>query len=220
MSTAVTDAVAGTDAPATATDRWRFGLVTLVVGVVVALVAGFAVAMVVLRPADPPTDDSAEAGFARDMITHHLQAVEMSMIAYDRATLPGVRQVGYDIATGQQGQIGMMHQWLREWGLPPTGPAPPMAWMSGDEAGATMAGAPMPGMATQDQLRELRDAEGAAVDRLFLELMIRHHLGGIHMVDGVLDMSDHPEVSWLAGLMKDGQQRELEVLQGLQTQLP
>jgi uncharacterized protein (DUF305 family) len=216
MSTAVTDAPAGADAPTTATGRWRFGLATLVVGLAVALVAGFAVAMVVLRPADPPADDSAEAGFARDMITHHLQAVEMSMIAYDRATLPGVRQLGYDIATGQQGQIGMMHQWLRDWGLPPTGPEPPMAWMPGGEA---MAGAPMPGMATADQLRALREAEGPEVDRLFLELMTAHHLGGIHMVDGVLDLTDHPDVNWLAGLMKEGQQREMQVLGDLRTQL-
>ncbi|MDP9479986.1 MAG: DUF305 domain-containing protein, partial [Actinomycetota bacterium] len=31
----------------------------------------------------PPADDSAEAGFARDMMVHHAQAVEMAEILRD-----------------------------------------------------------------------------------------------------------------------------------------
>lgn len=188
----------------------------LALALVLGLLLGYALATLTQGGEDSPGETSPEAGFARDMINHHAQAVEMGLIAYDRASLPGVRQIGYDIATGQQGQIGMMHQWLREWELGPTGPAPPMAWMPD---GDSMAGSPMPGMATSEQMRELREAEGTAVDRLFLELMTTHHLGGIHMVDGVLDSSDHPDVTWLAGLMKEGQAREMQVLRDLQTAL-
>jgi uncharacterized protein (DUF305 family) len=36
-------------------------------------------------------------------------------------------------------------------------------------------------MATEAQLRELRAARGAAFDRMFLELMIRHHEGAVRM---------------------------------------
>lgn len=202
---------AGGDEEAPAPGR-RFGLATLVVAVVAALLAGFAIGMVTLGPPDTPGDTSPEAGFARDMITHHDQAVEMGLIAHDRATLPGVRQMGYDIATIQQGQIGMMSQWLRDWDVPPTGSREPMAWMpDGDE----VAGTPMPGMASPEEMDQLRQAEGLEVDRLFLELMITHHLGGIHMVDGVLDLSDHEDVTWLADLMKNGQQRELTLLRDL-----
>ncbi|QSB15834.1 DUF305 domain-containing protein [Natronosporangium hydrolyticum] len=193
----------------------RFGLATLAIAVVAALLAGFAIGVLALRPAAAPADDSPEAGFARDMITHHDQAVEMGMIAYTEAELPGVRQIAYDIATNQQGEIGMMHQWLREWELGPTAAEPPMAWMPDGDA---MGGAPMPGMASRDQMAELREAEGIAVDQLFLELMIDHHLGGIHMIDGVLELTDHSEVVWLAELMKSGQQHELEVLRNLQQQ--
>jgi uncharacterized protein (DUF305 family) len=191
----------------------RFGPATLALAVVAALLAGFAVGVLTLRPPATPSDTSPEAGFARDMITHHDQAVEMGMIAYTRAELPEVRQVGYDIAMTQQGEIGMMNQWLREWDLLPTGTEPPMAWMPDGEA---MAGTPMPGMATRDQMAELREAEGTEVDRRFLELMIAHHLGGIHMIDGVLELTEHPEVTWLADLMKRGQQYELDLLRDLQ----
>lgn len=204
----------------------RFGAGMLALAMVTGLLVGFAAAMLVLGGPDGsggvtgpshPGDTSAEAGFTRDMINHHAQAVEMGLIAYDRAELPGVRQVAYDIATAQQGEIGTMHQWLREWDLLPTGSEPPMTWM--EEDFGEFPGDLMPGMASAEQMRELREAEGTEVDRLFLELMITHHLGGIHMVDGVLDRSDHPDVTWLAGLMKTNQQAEISVLQGLQERL-
>lgn len=215
MSATLTDVPAAVEVSTDSAGR-RFGIATLAAAVVAALLVGFAVAMIIYRPATTPGDTSAEAGFARDMITHHHQAVEMGMIAYDRATLPSVRQLGYDIATAQQGEIGMMHQWLRDWGLLPTGSEPPMAWMPDGDA---FVGVPMPGMATSEQMRELREAEGSEVDRLFLELMHTHHLGGIHMIDGALDLAEHPEVRWLAGLMKEAQQRELVVLRDLQEQV-
>lgn len=37
-------------------------------------------------------------------------------------------------------------------------------------------------MATQAQLRELKDARGAAADRLWLTLMTAHHEGALRMV--------------------------------------
>lgn len=214
MTTATTDPEAPVDTVGAPAAPRRFGPATLAAAAVAALLVGFASAMVVLRPPAAPGEGSPEVGFARDMIVHHAQAVEMSMIAWADAAHPSVRQLGYDIATLQQGQIGTMHQWLHEWGASPTHPDPndAMAWMPD---GAAMAGYPMPGMASPEQMAELRDAEGLEVDRLFLELMLTHHLGGIHMVDGVLALSDHEDVTGLAGIMKDGQQRELTVLQDL-----
>jgi uncharacterized protein (DUF305 family) len=120
----------------------------------------------------------------------------------------------------QQGEIGMMHQWLRDWGLDPTGSQPRMVWMQDqlDQAMVRDDGL-MPGMATTEQLTELREAEGVEVDRLFLELMTYHHLGGIHMVDAILERSDNPRVTWLAGLMRTGQAKEMQVMDDLQAQL-
>jgi uncharacterized protein (DUF305 family) len=200
--------------------RWRFGIGMLVLAVVASLLAGYAIGALTLRPDPNPGDASAEAGFARDMITHHDQAVTMGMIAYQRAASPEVRQLGYDIAMTQQGEIGMMHQWLRDWGLDPTGSQPRMVWMQDqlDQAMVRDDGL-MPGMATTEQLTELREAEGVEVDRLFLELMTYHHLGGIHMVDAILERSDNPRVTWLAGLMRTGQAKEMQVMDDLQAQL-
>ncbi|MEV6694169.1 DUF305 domain-containing protein [Micromonospora sp. NPDC051196] len=161
-----------------------------------------------------PGETSAEAGFARDMSRHHAQAVEMAMVAYAKGQDPAVRQIGYDIALTQQGQIGQMQRWLQEWNLLPTGSRPAMEWMPD---GVTVnADGLMPGMATREEITSLHEAQGAEVDRLFVDLMIKHHIGGVHMADGVLDASDRPEVVRLAQSMKQGQQKEINELRKLQ----
>src|SRR5882762_10519165 len=103
----------------------------IIVGVVAAvalLSIGYTVGWYTPRLTTPGTD-SAEAGFARDMAEHHAQAVEMGMIAYQKASTPEVRSLGGDIAITQQGQIGVMNTWLKDWGLSPNSDKPPMSWM-------------------------------------------------------------------------------------------
>lgn len=196
----------------------RYGLAVVAAAVVAGLLVGFAVAMLTLRPAgDTPGDTSPEAGFARDMTNHHAQAVDMGTIAQSRAATESVRILGMDIALTQQSQIGMMQQWLREWDLLPTGTEPPMTWMG--EADMVVDGL-MPGMATHEEMNQLREAEGVEVDRLFLELMIDHHLGGVHMDEAILDLSDDPEVTWLAEAQLRTQATEIEYMRQLLDSLP
>src|SRR6186713_3196008 len=52
-----------------------------------------------------PSDDSAEAGFARDMKTHHAQAVEMALITRDRTTDESLKFLLTDMVLTQQNQI-------------------------------------------------------------------------------------------------------------------
>jgi len=206
--------------------RWLIpGSISL--AVVIALIFGYAIGRAVSPNAQPvtpasattasPADDSAEAGFARDMSTHHAQAVEMGMIAAAKATDPDVRTLGYDIALTQENQIGIMQTWLSFWGLNATSDAQRMAWMP--EGTAALKDGLMPGMATQDQIQQLRDAKGKQVDEIFLKLILAHHLGGIHMVEGVLAKTQNADVRTLAENMKTGQQREITVIQQLQKQL-
>ena len=163
-----------------------------------------------------PLDGSAEAGFARDMQTHHGQAVQMSLIVADRTDDPAVRTMADDIMTSQQQQSGQMFAWLQLWGLTPTGSQPAMAWMGSDHHGATSASGdavPMPGMASASDLDRLTAATGVEADRIFLELMIAHHRGGVEMADAVLSRSDRDEVVTLAGSMKAAQTSEITTMQ-------
>ena len=195
--------------------RRRLTLVA-VAALAVGVLLGFGVGWLVPR-LTAPGDDSAEAGFARDMSSHHAQAVEMALLAYRNGENPGVRQLGYDIATVQQAQIGVMQTWLRDWGLSPTGSRPRMAWMPDGQQ--SLENGLMPGMATPQQLEQLRNAKGRDFDVLFCQLMLRHHLGGIHMVDGVLSETSDGEVQGLAEGMKAGQTKEVKILQDLLTDL-
>ena len=99
-----------------------------------------------------PSDASAEAGFARDMQTHHNQAVQMALIIRPKTGDPVLQAVAYDIITSQQQQSGQMFAWLKLWGLPQTSPRPAMAWMTattGDhDTGAMTGGTGQPPAAT------------------------------------------------------------------------
>ena len=193
------------------TPRW-VRLLVGVLAVVLVLGVGFVVGFVARGL--PPGDDSPEAGFARDMSSHHAQAVEMALIAYPKATRAEVRTMEYDVATSQEYQIGVMQTWLEQWHLSPTSNRPRMAWMPNGtkELGADGL---MPGMATNDELNKLKTASGKDVDVLFLQLMLRHHLGGIHMIDGLLQQSHDSDVRTSAEGMRANQSSDVAAMQKL-----
>ena len=194
--------------------RW---LVTALVAVITLALgaAGFALGTVTGGP-DPasvvpvPADTSVEVGFARDMITHHQQAIEMAGITRDRSTDPAVRLLAFDIETGQLDQVGQLRGWLEIWGKNPNNPGEPMGWMPASESHMEhSANGLMPGMATPEQLAALRDAKGRALDVLFLQLMIQHHQGGLPMAQYAVDHASQPVVRELARAMVKAQSAEV-----------
>ncbi|GGK99425.1 DUF305 domain-containing protein [Mangrovihabitans endophyticus] len=205
-----------TDETATTGTGRRFGLGWLLGTLAFGLVVGLAAGLLVPR-LQTPGDDSPEAGFLRDMSTHHSQAVAMSMIAHANSQDPAIVTLAGDIGLTQQAQIAYMQSWLRDWNLSPTGSQEPMAWMPGS-AGSVVNGL-MPGMATPDQMAKLREATGRDLDIQFLTLMRAHHLGGIHMDEGVLDLSTEDDVTWLAKGQIAAQQSEISRIDDLLKQL-
>ena len=183
----------GSAAPAAPPRRGLTGLLVAVIAVALLVAGGgLAVALGIGRT-DPPAADSVDAGFARDMSQHHLQAVEMANLAQTRSQDPEVLRLAFDISATQTNQVGRMQGWLTLWGLPLTG-GDRMAWMSDTSATehgghdmsamdptAAADGAVMPGMATETELTQLRSLSGPAFDVMFLQLMIRHHEGGLDM---------------------------------------
>jgi uncharacterized protein (DUF305 family) len=166
-------------------------------------------ALTLLFSDKPPGDDSAEAGFTRDMMVHHAQAVEMAEILRDRTESEEMRTLAADISLTQQAQIGQMQGWLAVWGLPATGVEPAMSWMGHPTAGR------MPGMASPEEIKELRQAPPDEADVRFLQLMIPHHQAALPMADAVLERTDHEEVERLAGAITASQEAEIEAMQDL-----
>ena len=187
---------------------------------------GLAVVLGIGRPqgSATPTADSVDAGFARDMSHHHVQAVEMADLAADRSHDPAVRLIAFDIASTQNNQVGRMQGWLSLWGLPLSG-GTPMSWMGGTMPGmggmsmgpAGDADTAMPGMASEAELGQLRSLTGSAFDVQFLRLMIRHHEGGRAMARYGAAHASVPAVRRLATTVLETQTAETQTLTAMLT---
>jgi uncharacterized protein (DUF305 family) len=154
-----------------------------------------------------PAENSADAGFAYDMIRHHAQAVEMAMILYKRTDDPVLLAMAYDIALTQQAQIGMMTGWLDVWGLPRTSTKPAMSWMGHPIDG------PMPGMATSEEVNSLRELPDDEMEAAFLRLMIAHHLGGVLMAEAGESLLETDPARDLAATIIATQRTEIDQMQ-------
>ena len=153
-----------------------------------------------------PADDSAEAGFARDMSVHHAQAVEMAEIVRNKTQSEEVRIMAADMALTQQGQIGQMQGWLAAWNLPATGTEPAMSWMGHPTEGR------MPGMASPEEIERLQSVSPEEADRMFFQLMIPHHQAAVPMAQAAIERTDQPEVENLAGAVVATQKGEIELM--------
>jgi uncharacterized protein (DUF305 family) len=158
-----------------------------------------------------PRDDSVEAGFARDMATHHAQAVDMAFLVRDTSSDRDLRTLASDIIVTQSTQRGMFMGWVQQWGLPQASSRPRMAWMPGHAHRAPAADGDvlMHGMASDAELRGLADATGVEAEIRFLQLMIRHHEGGIVMARALLGLSERRELVQMAKSIEEGQGAEI-----------
>lgn len=167
----------------------------------VALIFGIDLIAVWLLAPRPPAEGSPEVTFARDMAAHHTQAVELAMVLRDRSTDEELRRFALDILLTQQAQIGQMQGWLAVWRLPLSGLQPPMSGMG-----------EMMGMATRQQINDLQTLTVPEAEVSFLQLMIRHHQGGVFMAQAALRQTNRPEVVRLATAIVQGQQNEIDYM--------
>ncbi|EID55357.1 hypothetical protein SacxiDRAFT_3151 [Saccharomonospora xinjiangensis XJ-54] len=195
-------------------------LAVLLVGATVGLLIGQS------RTGDdePPTPQagSVAVGFSQDMSRHHLQAVTMANWAREHSADPEIVQLAFDIASVQQEQVGRMKGWLMLWGQPEEPLGEPMTWMAepgghGHGAGGTAVSddGRMPGMASEEELAELRSLKGEELDVYFLKLMLRHHQGGVDMAQYAYDHSTVQAVRTLAKSMLASQGAEMNTMRGM-----
>ncbi|MFC9296824.1 DUF305 domain-containing protein [Streptomyces sp. NPDC057011] len=151
-------------------------------------------------PDDSP--NAADHTYTRHMIEHHRQALAMSALAPERAAAEGVKRVAERITAAQQPEIGAMEKWLARYPQPPAG-------SGGHDHGA------MPGMATEQQLKELKDARGADFDRLFLKLMIAHHEGALTMAGTALAEGNNVMVEEMANEVVATQTAEIHRMRAM-----
>ena len=135
----------------------------------------------------------ADVRFMQGMISHHAQALEMTELLDSRTESEAMRQTARRIDLSQEDEIEMMQDWLRERGQEVTA-------LDAHHAPGAMR---MPGMLTDEEMESLVDADGIAFDRLFLELMIKHHRGALTMVDNLLGQRGAAQDSQLFAFTSD-----------------
>ncbi len=155
----------------------------------------------------------ADVRFMQGMIGHHAQALEMAALIPSRTSLEGMKLLGQRIDVSQADEIKMMQDWLRARGQQLPDPHAHHA------SGATL----MPGMLTAEKMSRLAAAKGAEFDRLFLEGMIRHHMGALIMVEELFATAgagQETEINAFASDVDADQRMEIErmgaMLKGLQ----
>ena len=163
----------------------------------------------------PSTTASPAAGphnmddvmFARMMIPHHQQAIEMSDILLAKDGIDAkVTELATQIKAAQAPEIARMSGWLAGWGQ---NPSPSMGMDHGDGGG----------MMSQADMDALKNANGAEAARLFLTGMIAHHQGAITMAKDELANGQNPEAKQLAQDIIDAQQAEITTMNQLLKQL-
>jgi uncharacterized protein (DUF305 family) len=120
----------------------------------------------------------ADVEFMSHMIGHHAQAIVMSRWAPTHGASESVLTLASRIINAQQDEINTMQTWLRDRLQPVPEATPGMKMMMGGMEHVML----MPGMLTDEQMKELDAARGPEFDRLFLTYMIQHHKGAVSMV--------------------------------------
>jgi uncharacterized protein (DUF305 family) len=122
---------------------------------------------------------AADVQFMSHMISHHAQAIVMANWAPTHDASPQVRTLAERIIAAQKDEIGTMQRWLAERRQPVPEPDPAGMKMTMNGADHVML---MPGMLTEEQMKQLDQARGKEFDELFLTFMIQHHRGATAMV--------------------------------------
>jgi uncharacterized protein (DUF305 family) len=197
---------------------WHSGWCLIVLAVaLVFLGAAIGYAVTILGNGKPGAG-SVDVGYLQDMRWHHDQAVQMSLDYLEKPAAgqdPVLRTIASEILLGQQLESGAMVQLLHEYGQPEaneTGTA--MAWMY-----QPVPVAQMPGLATDAQIAQLKAATGRAADLLYAQLMIDHHLGGIHMASYAVQHASKARVKQLSQSAVTGEESDIVDLQKVVTRL-
>lgn len=151
-----------------------------------------------------PEFNAADVVFAREMIPHQAEAVDVASLVEERGSRPEVVELANQIGATQDPEIQIMSGWLEEWGREV--PNPDDEIHDSQVLGVGM---------TDDQMAELRTATGDTFDQIFLDMMIRHHESAIIMSETQLADGVDEDVRALAQEIIVGQQADIDHMREL-----
>ena len=151
-------------------------------------------------PAIGANHNAADTMFARMMLPHHSQAVEMSDIMLAKPSLDAkIIALAKDIKTAQAPEISTMTNYLSAWGESTA--------MTGDHS--------MAGMMTSADLDKLKAAQGTEAAKLFLTQMTAHHEGALEMAKTEVADGKNADAVTLAKSIVSSQEAEINDMKEL-----
>jgi len=120
--------------------------------------------------------NSYDVHFLQMMIMHHDQAMTMSRLAPLRTNSKNILDLAGRIDSSQEDEMLFMKSWLQD--------RKESIHYNHNHKMMKMAG-----MASPEEISQLKESDGVEFDRLFLRLMINHHDGAIEMVDDLRNQS-------------------------------
>lgn len=172
--------------------------------------------------------NDADVTFATEMIAHHKQALAMVDLTEGRTLDPAVQALADDIRAAQTPEIQTMTGWLSSWGMPSPSASPSasasseMGDMSGmpSMSGSTdsmggMGSSPMPGMMTDEEMTKLKNASDADFQKMWLEMMIKHHQGAVDMARTEQSDGQYQPAIDLAGQIIASQSKQIDTMRQL-----
>lgn len=149
-----------------------------------------------------PTFTQADVDFAVEVSRHHGQALRMTDLAATRARSPQVKALAKQIAREYAPDTDLIADWIRLW-------AAAGAELPGHDAGFGEVGAGMLPDAAVDRLGRMK---GPSFDREFRSLMVRHHRGGLVLVQEQLSDGVNPAARAMAERLQTSQTNQLDSL--------
>lgn len=137
----------------------------------------------------------SEREFLEGMIPHHQEAVDTAKEVIARGgSTPEIKQLAEDIVVAQEKEIAMMKGWYQSW------------------YGEVYVADPKD---YEPMMRDLGVLSGAALDKVFLEDMIMHHMGAIMMAQSVQSYIEHKEMTDLTKAIVETQTQEIQLMRNL-----
>lgn len=141
----------------------------------------------------------SEREFLEGMLPHHQEAVDTAKEVIARGgSTPEIKKLAEDIVVAQEKEIAMMKSWYQSW------------------YGEAYVADPQ---AYEPMMRDLSTLSGAALDKVFLEDMVMHHMGAVMMAQSVQPYIEHKEITDLSKAIVETQTEEIQLMKKLLTGL-
>ena len=135
---------------------------------------------------------STEEEFIAKMIPHHQEAVDTATIIIAKTQNAELRKIATGIVSAQKTEIALLNSWMKSW-----------------YPNSTLK------VSYMQMMRDLSKLSGHDLDDVFMEDMIKHHEGAIHMAEAVLEVSQRSEIVKMANDIIRTQNAEIAKFKGL-----